>query len=88
MTKDASKLFCPRCGNATMERVEVSVGPDGAEFFGVRKKYCLKGTRFSLPKPKVSALELEGGLQSGELACGWHMVQWRQVCLVNTSRNA
>ena len=38
-----------------MERVEVTVGPDGAEFLGVRRKHCLKGTRFSLPKPKVTA---------------------------------
>lgn len=29
------------------------MGPDGAEFFGVRKKYVLRGTKFSLPKPKV-----------------------------------
>ena len=46
-------MFCPNCGNMAMERVEVTVGPDGAEYFGVRKKHCLKGTRFSLPKPKV-----------------------------------
>ena len=54
----ATKMFCPRCGNMTMERVEVSVGPDGTEFFGVRRKHCLKGTRFSLPKPKVGRSEL------------------------------
>jgi len=48
----AQRLFCPRCGNQAMERVEVVVGPDGTEFYGVKKKYCLKGTRFSLPKPK------------------------------------
>lgn len=32
---------------------QVSVGPDGAEFFGVRKKHILRGTKYSLPKPKV-----------------------------------
>ncbi|KAG1662767.1 hypothetical protein FOA52_006793 [Chlamydomonas sp. UWO 241] len=53
VTKDsAQRVFCPRCGNMAMERVEVVVGPDGTEFYGVKKKYCLKGTRFSLPKPK------------------------------------
>ncbi len=31
----------------------MSVGPDGAEFFGVRKKHVLRGTKFSLPKPKA-----------------------------------
>lgn len=50
------RLFCPRCGNMTVERVEVSVGPDGAEVYGVRKKHVLRGTRFSLPKPKVGSL--------------------------------
>lgn len=53
MTKEAGRVFCPRCGGAYLDRVEVHVGPDGAEFFGVRKKHVLKGTRFSLPKPKV-----------------------------------
>ncbi|GAX82336.1 hypothetical protein CEUSTIGMA_g9765.t1 [Chlamydomonas eustigma] len=47
-----AKMFCPKCGNMTMERVEINVGADGAEFLGVRRKHCLKGTRFSLPKPK------------------------------------
>ena len=46
-------MFCPRCGNMTMERVEVTVGADGAEYFGVRKKHILRGTRYSLPKPRV-----------------------------------
>ncbi len=53
MTQEAGRLFCPRCGNMALERVEVSVGPDGAEFFGVRKRHVLRGTRYSLPKPKV-----------------------------------
>lgn len=34
-------------------QVEVSVGPDGAELYGVRKKHVLKGTIYSLPKPRV-----------------------------------
>ncbi|GIL43839.1 hypothetical protein Vafri_1433 [Volvox africanus] len=52
VTKEVGRLFCPRCGNMTMDKVEVSVGPNGAEFFGVMKKFILRGTRFSLPKPK------------------------------------
>jgi len=46
-------LFCPRCGNAALERVEVTVSPEGTEFYGVKKKHILRGTRYSLPKPKV-----------------------------------
>lgn len=53
VTKEAGRLFCPRCGNATLERVEVMVSPEGAEFYGVRKSHTLRGTRFPLPKPKV-----------------------------------
>jgi len=32
------------------------VGPDGAEQYGVRRKHVLRGTRFSLPKPRVRLL--------------------------------
>ncbi len=46
-------MFCPKCGNMTLERVEVTVGPGGAELYGVRKRHVLRGTVFSLPKPKV-----------------------------------
>lgn len=58
VTKEAGRLFCPQCGNATMEKVEVTTGPDGAEQYGIRRKHNLRGTRFSLPKPK-------GGRQDG-----------------------
>lgn len=40
-------------------QVEVNVGPDGAELFGVRRKHVLKGTVYSLPKPRVRAHEHE-----------------------------
>lgn len=52
ITKDAGRLFCPRCGNRALERVTIHVGPDGLEQFGVRRRHNLRGTRFSLPKPK------------------------------------
>lgn len=52
VTKEVGRLFCPRCGNATLDRVRVVVGSDGAEQYGVKMKHILRGTRFSLPKPK------------------------------------
>ena len=52
-SQEVGRLFCPRCGNATVEKVEVLTGPDGQEQYGVRRKHVLRGTRFSLPKPKV-----------------------------------
>eukprot|EP00891_Asterochloris_glomerata_P006590 jgi/Astpho2/6590/e_gw1.00101.152.1_t len=50
--KEPGRLFCPHCGNATLEKVEMIVGADGEEQFGVRKRHNLRGTRFSLPKPR------------------------------------
>jgi RNA-binding protein NOB1 len=52
VTAEAGRLFCPRCGNAALDRVRVVVGARGAEQFGVRRKHVLRGTRFPLPKPK------------------------------------
>ena len=51
-TRDPERVFCPKCGGATLDKVEVVVGVDGAETVGVRKQHCLRGTRFSLPAPK------------------------------------
>ena len=47
--KSAAKVFCPACGHATLSRVSVSVGADGAEQYGVRKKHVLRGTRCVQP---------------------------------------
>ena len=52
VTKEVGRLFCPRCGNAALDKVKVTVGADGAEQYGVKKKHILRGTKFSLPRPK------------------------------------
>ena len=52
VTKEMGRVFCPRCGNACLDKVKVTTGPDGAELVGVRRKHVLKGTKYSLPKPK------------------------------------
>ncbi|PSC73917.1 RNA-binding NOB1 [Micractinium conductrix] len=52
VTKEMGRLFCPRCGNATLDKVQLVVGPDGSEQYGVKRKHILRGTRFSLPKPR------------------------------------
>lgn len=62
------RIFCPRCGNASLDKVRVVVGPDGAEQYGVRKKHVLRGTRFSLPKPKVGGYIARAGRRGG---AGW-----------------
>ena len=50
--KSQSKVFCPACGHATLSKVSVTVGPDGTEHFGVRKRFTLRGTRCS-PSPSI-----------------------------------
>uniref|UniRef100_A0A061S2A5 RNA-binding protein NOB1 n=1 Tax=Tetraselmis sp. GSL018 TaxID=582737 RepID=A0A061S2A5_9CHLO len=52
VTREVHKVFCPQCGNASLDKVELTVGPDGSEQFGVRKKHNLRGTKYSLPKPR------------------------------------
>ncbi|KAL4854488.1 RNA-binding protein NOB1 [Chlorella vulgaris] len=52
VTKEMGRLFCPRCGNSSLDKVQLVVGPDGSEQYGVRRKHILRGTRFPLPKPK------------------------------------
>ncbi|KAK9825380.1 hypothetical protein WJX81_007035 [Elliptochloris bilobata] len=51
VTKEVGRMFCPQCGNAALDKVEVVISDHGQEQFGVRKRHILRGTRFSLPKP-------------------------------------
>jgi hypothetical protein len=43
--KSQSKVFCPACGHATLAKVTVGIRPDGAEQYGIRKRFTLRGTR-------------------------------------------
>lgn len=54
--QEMERLFCPTCGNAALQKVEMVIGENGAEQYGVRKKHVIRGTRFSLPKPKASPI--------------------------------
>ncbi|GMF13965.1 unnamed protein product [Phytophthora lilii] len=51
---EMDRLFCPKCGNSTMERVSYSLDRDGHMTFYTRanRPTKLSGTKFSLPKPK------------------------------------
>ena len=51
--QEMERLFCPTCGNAALQKVEVAIGENGAEQYGVRKRHIIRGSRVSLPKPKV-----------------------------------
>ncbi|RLN68261.1 hypothetical protein BBJ29_000844 [Phytophthora kernoviae] len=51
---EMDRMFCPKCGNSTMERVSYSLDRDGHMTFYTRanRPTKLSGTKFSLPKPK------------------------------------
>jgi len=80
VTKEAGRLFCPRCGNAALERVEVMVSPEGTEFFGVKKNHVLRGTRYSLPKPRVGNMSRFACVSVG-CGCTHFCVSYKHTCL-------
>lgn len=53
LCRDMTKLFCPSCGNNTLQRVQCSVGADGQVVLSnVNTKISTRGTIYSIPKPK------------------------------------
>jgi RNA-binding protein NOB1 len=52
ITRNLTRMFCPKCGNQTLQKVEHTVTRDGVEQFGVRKKFVLRGSKYTLPAPK------------------------------------
>ncbi|CEG47875.1 rna-binding protein nob1 [Plasmopara halstedii] len=51
---EMDRMFCPKCGNSTMERMSYSLDRDGHMTFYSRanRPTKLSGTKYSLPKPK------------------------------------
>jgi hypothetical protein len=52
------KLFCPKCGNATLAKLGVTLRSNGVPEYHYRRgrKANIRGTKFPLPKPKVRRL--------------------------------
>ena len=67
VTRQTTRVFCPKCGNASLQKVEHTVGSEGVEQFGVRRKHVLRGTRFSLPQPKGGRREKAPILREDQL---------------------
>ncbi|PAA60948.1 hypothetical protein BOX15_Mlig023801g1, partial [Macrostomum lignano] len=65
------KRFCPSCGHATLQRVSAQLDNATGQlqlFFKKNYQYRLKGTRYSLPKPR-------GGKHSLDpITCEWQRV--------------
>ena len=50
---DREKIFCPSCGNDTLQKLSVVIKEDGEVlYFPPRRKISNRGTQFSIPKPK------------------------------------
>ena len=67
ITRDLTRIFCPKCGNQTLQKVEHTVTRDGVEQFGVRKKFVLRGSKYSLPAPKGGRREKKLILREDQL---------------------
>jgi RNA-binding protein NOB1 len=53
LCRDMTKLFCPMCGNNTLQRVQCSVGADGqVTLSNVKPIVSTRGTIYGIPKPK------------------------------------
>ncbi|XP_026333432.1 RNA-binding protein NOB1 [Hyposmocoma kahamanoa] len=53
-TSVMTKLFCPKCGHATLKKVAVSIDDDGNQHIHIngKKPLTARGKRFSLPTPR------------------------------------
>ncbi|KAG1107121.1 hypothetical protein G6F42_016482 [Rhizopus arrhizus] len=54
VTYDLEKKFCPKCGNATLQRVTCSTNSKGEIAYHLKKnfQYRLRGTVYDIPPPK------------------------------------
>ncbi|KAH7446006.1 hypothetical protein KP509_01G032400 [Ceratopteris richardii] len=53
VTTDVRRIFCPKCGNGgTLYKVSITTGPNGVMHTGTRKRFNIRGTKYSLPLPK------------------------------------
>lgn len=62
---EMGRLFCPVCGNASLDRVSCSVNAKtGATHVHLRKNYKvnLRGSKFSIPAPNPTKGRFEGDL--------------------------
>ena len=75
ITSKMDKMFCPRCGNATMTKLSVYVGDDGSLRYGFKKNYKIKtrGTKFAIAKTKGGRRDQGLLLREDQMMTG----QWR-----------
>ena len=71
------KLFCPRCGSATMTKLSVFISDQGGVRYGFKKNYKVKtrGTRFGIAKTKGGRKDQGLLLREDQLLTG----QWKMA---------
>lgn len=91
---EMGRLFCPVCGNASLDRVSCSVNAKtGATYLHLRRnhKVNLRGSKFSIPAPDPTKGRFEGdlllredqlltGIWAQKVLCGY--VPLFLICLV------
>lgn len=79
---EMGRLFCPICGNASLDRVSCSINANsGATYVHLRKnhKVNLRGSKFSIPAPNPTKGRFEGDLllREDQLLSGiWAQKVW------------
>jgi RNA-binding protein NOB1 len=68
VTREVTRHFCGRCGNAALQRVTLTVDAAGTEHVGVRRRHNLRGTRYSLPAPKGGRYAVNPVLREDQLS--------------------
>ena len=82
ITSEMNKLFCPRCGNATMTKLSFYLDSRGQRNYGFKKNFILKkrGTIFPIPKCKGGRHDKRMLLREDQLMTGlWQKMDKKSV---------
>ncbi|KEP60004.1 UNVERIFIED_CONTAM: Nin one binding (NOB1) Zn-ribbon family protein [Hammondia hammondi] len=70
VSREVTRLFCPKCGQHAVDRVPVTLGEDGFVVHDNRKKKSTRGNIHSLPKPRGGRHEKQLILAEDQLMMG------------------
>lgn len=78
---NVERKFCERCGNAMLAKVSVYINDKGevTYFENPRRRINLRGTKFSIPKPKVGRDNGNLILREDELMMGENAQKMRAL---------
>ncbi|PFH37485.1 Nin one binding (NOB1) Zn-ribbon family protein [Besnoitia besnoiti] len=70
VSREVTRLFCPKCGQHAVDRVPVTLSEDGLVVHDNRKKKSTRGNVHSLPKPRGGRHEKQLILAEDQLMMG------------------